>query len=381
MQKMNRNRKSVSKTPVQKTNLLHFFQRTPASSSQLNTTASTSTSPSNLPNLLATPFILRARPPTECPACNKLVQYYKLNDHLDNECTTSLPNSSNNSPKVNQSLKTRITAMVVPKLVLDTPSSATTKIEERKFTSSTAESDFSPSSTPSYRKEKPKENPLPTKEVLHTAPSTPKIQKQQREYNSSTKKNFSRRQQISTQFKERLVKTDNQKNQATTIDKYSDWSSVKKKLFYDETKPKFEGLPYYLETFLFLLKATFDEPLHHHLFDEEDHRTFNAFKSLSLEAQKLYARLFSRKFQWRRKEKIAYEDIATDLGQALAELCTMSFLLGVEQLEDLPTLLKLLTQFELKQLFKEAKIPFNGKGNAAEVRLTFKLITFFFLLY
>ncbi|KAI9556447.1 hypothetical protein GHT06_016235 [Daphnia sinensis] len=365
---MNRNRKSVSKTPVQKTNLLHFFQRTPVSVSSTQLGATESTTPSsNLPNSSATPFITRARPPTECPGCNKIVQYYKLNDHLDNECITSLKNSSGSSLEVSLAPKTKITDLVVPEFVLTTPSSTTTKREEKPLSLSAIKQDLSPSSTSLITKEETKDNPLPINDVLLTTPSTPSIQQEERKYNSTTKKNVARRQQISAQFKDHLTKTDNQKTSHTTINKYSDWSSVKKKLFVDEAKPtKFEGLPYYLETFLFLLKTTFDEPLHQHLFNEEDHRIYNEFKCLSLEAQKLYARLFSRKFQWRRKEKIVYEDIAADLGNASAELRSTSFLLGIDQLDDLPTLLKLLTQFELKQLFKETKIPFNGKGNAAE---------------
>ena len=325
----------MSKTPVQKTNLFHFFQRTPASavsSTPLDTNAST---PSSSALNSVTPFITRTRPPTECPACNEIISFYKLNDHLDNDCIASLPNaSSSSSPKVSQKATSRLIDLTVPEIVLNTPKNATVKDTK----------------------------------VVHTPPPTPSIQKEGRKFNSSSKKNFARRREIARQFKDRLVETDYKKHsESKELDKYADWSSVKKKLFVEELKPKFEGLPYYLETFLFLLKSTFDEPLNQHLFNDEDHRTYNNFKSLSLEAQKLYARLFSRKFQWRRKEKIDYKEIASDLGPALDELCSSSLLHGIDQLEDLPTLLKLLTQIELKQLFKEAKIPFNGKGNATEV--------------
>ena len=360
---MNRNRKSVSKTPVQKTNLFHFFQRTPASavsSTPLDTNAST---PSSSALNSVTPFITRTRPPTECPACNEIISFYKLNDHLDNDCIASLPNaSSSSSPKVSQKATSRLIDLTVPEIVLNTPKNATvkdTKVEETTILNTPSVKSIL--NTPSKKKD-------PTSVVLHTPPPTPSIQKEGRKFNSSSKKNFARRREIARQFKDRLVETDYKKHsESKVLDKYADWSSVKKKLFVEELKPKFEGLPYYLETFLFLLKSTFDEPLNQHLFNDEDHRTYNNFKSLSLEAQKLYARLFSRKFQWRRKEKIDYKEIASDLGPALDELCSSSLLHGIDQLEDLPTLLKPLTQIELKQLFKEAKIPFNGKGNATEV--------------
>lgn len=364
---MNRNRKSVSKTPVQKTNLFHFFQRTPSSAvhNQVSSTpladASVSTQSSSALNA-STPFITRGRPPTECPACNKIVPFYKLNHHLDNDCVPNSPSSS--SPKVSQRT-TRLIDLTVPEIVLNSPPSTTAK-EEVITELNTPSSNFilNTTSTPSKR-EKP--NASSSTVVFHTPPPTPHIQKERRKFNSSSKKNFARRREIARQFKDRQVETDYKKHSENKLDKHEDWSSVKKKLFTEESKPKFEGLPYYLETFLFLLKSTFDEPLNQHLFNEEDKDTYTNFKSLSLEAQKLYARLFARKFQWRRKEKIDYKDIASDLGPALKELCSSSLLHGIDQLEDLPTLLKLLTQLELKQLFKDAKIPFNGKGNATEV--------------
>jgi len=357
---MNRNRKSVSKTPVQKTNLFHFFQRTPASAVQnqvsstplYDTNASVSTPSSSALNS-STPFITRGRPPTECPACNKIVPFYKLNDHLDNNC---VPNSSSSSSPIVSQVTTRLIDLTVPEIVLNTPSSTTTKEEAIKLNTT---------STPS---KEAKPNPSPSTVILHTPPPTPNIQKEGRKFYSSSKKNFARRREIARQFKDRQIETDYKKHSETKLDKHADWSSVKKKLlFAEESKPKLEGLPYYLETFLFLLKSTFDEPLNQHLFNEEDKHTYKNFKSLSLEAQKLYARLFSRKFQWRRKEKIDYKEIASDLGPALKELCSSFLLHGIDQLEDLPTLLKLLTQVELKQLFKDSKIPFNGKGNATEV--------------
>ena len=369
---MNRNRKSVSKTPVQKTNLFHFFERTPASvSKQIPSTpieGNPSTS-STSSNLTVTPVVSKTRPPTECPACNKIVPFYKLNDHLDNDCPTSIPTSVNISPSVSHKL-TAIKELDVPKTDLKKPTPSTTTsttapYEERNSHFSPAKLDFTSPSPKEKREDMKKELSSNIEaEILRT----PTTRREERKFNSSSRKNIARRREIALQTNKRLVETDVKKYESRRSESNVHGSSVKKKLFFGESeKPKVYQLPYYLETFLFLLKSTFDEALHQHLFIEEDHRMYGKFKSLSLDAQKLYVRLFSRKFQWRRKEKIVYEDIANDLTEALTELVSSSFLLGVDQLEDLPLLLGLLTQIELKQLFKEVKLPFNGKGNASQV--------------
>lgn len=190
---------------------------------------------------------------------------------------------------------------------------------------------------------------------------------------SETKMNEARRRDIaasvSVNLPVRKVQTD--LKQVHPIQ--HETKGARKKLFVDmdssvEPKPKY-AVPYYLESFLFFLKATFDEPLNHHLLIHEDHETCNTFLSLSPAAQQLFVRLFSRKFQWRRREKIVYPDISPDLDPALAELCDSGFLLGAEQLQDLQELFRLLSQPEIKNLFKEAKLPFNGKANALEVYL------------
>lgn len=365
----------MSKTPVQKTNLFHFFERTPASvNKQVSSTPleGNPTTSSDSSNLAVTPFLTKIRPPTTCPACNKIIPFYKLNDHLDNDCLTSIPTlaSGSSSPSViqKQSAIKHIIDLTIPEVHLNSPSTSTASFEERT-SFSPAKLDFSSPPTKKEKEEKKLEFSLTNLEITSIPPSTPTSKREERKYFSSSKKNLVRRKEIAGQIKERLTETDVKKYASRRIESNANGSSVKRKLFFDEiNKPKVYQLPYYLETFLFLLKSTFNEPLHQHLFIEEDHRTYSTFKSLSLEAQKLYVRLFSRKFQWRRKEKIVYEDIASDLAPALAELVSSSLLLGVDKLEDLPLLLGLLTQIELKQLFKEAKIPFNGKGNASQVR-------------
>ena len=367
---MNRNRRSVSKTPVQKTNLFHFFQRTPASVNRQvdctpNQTDSTIGTPS-CQNSSVTPFLTKTKPPVECPACNKLIPFYKLNRHLDNECATLLGVESP-STNLHQPKSERIIDLTVPEIPI---------IKLDVVESKTVTPDHRPTKTISETK-----HPSP-KKLDFTSPSSPSsnVGHHVKEFHSSTKKTLSlRRKQIVGQvvgIKGRQAKSDPKEITPSSQPLgHPSWAGVKKKLFLEE-ETSMPGLPYYLETFLFLLKSTFDEPLHHRLFCEEDHRLYQTFQSLSLDAQKLYVRLFSRKFQWRRREKIAYDDISTDLAPALTELCSASLLLGIDNLEDLPTLMGLLTQPEVKQIFKESKIPFNGKGNAVQVTIKNCLLSF-----
>ena len=126
-------------------------------------------------------------------------------------------------------------------------------------------------------------------------------------------------------------------------------------------------IAYYLENFLFAIKSVLSEPVYQHLFNEEDINYWSTFESLTLNAQKLYVRLFTRKFQWRRVEKIVYEDISKDLTNALSELGSSNLLENITSLDDLPTLLKMLTQPEIKQLCKDMKVSFSSKGDSIDV--------------
>lgn len=195
--------------------------------------------------------------------------------------------------------------------------------------------------------------------------STPVKKMNVRIFNSASKITEIRQVEIAKRYSERKTSTDIKTK--LTLTQQKEASIVKRNLFPSEdSNPKYE-VPYYLETFLFLLKSTFEEPLNSHLLDHEDHKTYQAFLALSSPAKQLYVRLFSRKFQWRRRQKIAYPDISRDLTAPLRELCDSSFLLSVDYLEDLSEAFRMLSQPELKLLFKETKLPFNGKANSLEV--------------
>ena len=339
---MKRFKKSLSSTPVQKTTMLNFFPRTPSTPSTPSTqstpqltplarpTAKLTQSTSRLTQLTprSTQLTRFSRPAqsslitpskleidlkeTECPACQASIPIYKLNDHLDIECATSLH-------------KNRL------------PSSK--KIEKADFTSR-----LNRVIDETERKQTEDES-TPSKKV----------------FSSSSKIYSARKEEIAGEY---IVPHPSQ----TDVKKYqerSKRSKVKRQLFTD-IKPMF-NIPYYLENFRFSLKSTFNEPVYQHLFIAEDRKYYDCFQSLSLNAQKLYVRLFTRKFQWRRREKIRYDDIDLDLTGVLEELCSSSLLVGFKDLQDLTLMVQLLFQPELKQLFKELKLNFNTKGNAVQV--------------
>jgi hypothetical protein len=106
---VNNKRKSLSQTPVQKTTLLNFFPRTPGTSNAtpktrtlldyFPKTPSTNQTPCQVPkssSLLSTPVVRKGEPlkldstPTDCPGCGRSIPLYRLNEHLDDECPTSL---------------------------------------------------------------------------------------------------------------------------------------------------------------------------------------------------------------------------------------------------------------------------------------------------
>jgi len=91
-------------------------------------------------------------------------------------------------------------------------------------------------------------------------------------------------------------------------------------------KPIAWNRPYYLRNFLTVLNNVMSDDHHKHLFNEDDTRFFSTFNSLSFEAQKLYVRLFHRKWDWKVRSSIKYDDIAMDLKPALLELHRSAFL-------------------------------------------------------
>ena len=78
--------------------------------------------------------------------------------------------------------------------------------------------------------------------------------------------------------------------------------------------------PYYLANFKFVLDNVLDEEDNKNLFDVEDLSIINQFGLLSCEAQKMYIRLYLRKYTWFRCAKLSYPKISADLSPHITEL-------------------------------------------------------------
>ncbi|XP_010636523.1 fanconi-associated nuclease 1 isoform X2 [Fukomys damarensis] len=110
--------------------------------------------------------------------------------------------------------------------------------------------------------------------------------------------------------------------------------------------------PYYLRSFLVVLKAVLENEDDRLLFDTEDKEVITKFYQLSASGQKLYVRLFQRKLTWIKVNKLEYEEIAPDLTPMIEELQHAGFVQTESELQELSEVLELLSAPELKALAK-----------------------------
>ncbi|KAM5291669.1 fanconi-associated nuclease 1 [Ctenodactylus gundi] len=110
--------------------------------------------------------------------------------------------------------------------------------------------------------------------------------------------------------------------------------------------------PYYLQSFLVVLKAVLESEDDRMLFDDQDKGIITKFYQLSAGGQKLYVRLFQRKLTWIKVNKLEYEEIAPDLTPVIEELKHAGFLQTESELQELSEVLELLCVPELKALAK-----------------------------
>nr|XP_054307964.1 fanconi-associated nuclease 1 [Pongo pygmaeus]XP_054307965.1 fanconi-associated nuclease 1 [Pongo pygmaeus] len=112
------------------------------------------------------------------------------------------------------------------------------------------------------------------------------------------------------------------------------------------------GHPYYLRSFLVVLKTVLENEDDMMLFDEQEKGIVTKFYQLSATGQKLYVRLFQRKLSWIKMTKLEYEEIASDLTPVIEELKNAGFLQTESELQELSEVLELLSAPELKSLAK-----------------------------
>ncbi|XP_068000101.1 fanconi-associated nuclease 1 [Melanerpes formicivorus] len=126
------------------------------------------------------------------------------------------------------------------------------------------------------------------------------------------------------------------------------------------------GHPYYLQNFLTVLQAVLENEDDVRLFDQQDLDIVSKFCNLSVGGQKLYVRLFQRKLNWLKVNKIEYGEISMDLAPIIEELAEARFLQTESELEDLYEGLDLLSAPELKTLAKVFHLP-NPNGQKQQL--------------
>ncbi|XP_012826313.1 fanconi-associated nuclease 1 isoform X2 [Xenopus tropicalis] len=119
-----------------------------------------------------------------------------------------------------------------------------------------------------------------------------------------------------------------------------------------ESSPQSLSIPYYQRNFLMVLQTVMESEEDMSLFSEEDIHILRTFYELSGGGQKLYVRLFQRKLNWLKINKIEYPEIASDLVPFIEELVRNGFLQSDSELQELSEALDLLSAPELKLLAK-----------------------------
>ncbi|KFV07359.1 Fanconi-associated nuclease 1, partial [Pterocles gutturalis] len=157
-------------------------------------------------------------------------------------------------------------------------------------------------------------------------------------------------------FSETVENVEFQNSIGDILDKINEVSSV----------PSSPGHPYYLQNFLVVLRAVLENDDDAKLFNEQDRNIITKFCKLSVGGQKLYVRLFQRKLNWLKVNKIEYGEISTDLSPIIEELAEARFLQTESELEDLCEGLDLLSAPELKTLAKIFHLP-NPNGQKQQL--------------
>ncbi|XP_064421929.1 fanconi-associated nuclease 1 isoform X2 [Latimeria chalumnae] len=110
--------------------------------------------------------------------------------------------------------------------------------------------------------------------------------------------------------------------------------------------------PYYLCNFLMVLQTVMNHEDDRQLFNEKEIKNINKFHQLSAAGQKLYVRLFQRKLNWIKVNKLEYTEIGSDLVPVIEELVQADLLQTESELQDISEMLDLLSAPEMKTLAK-----------------------------
>lgn len=114
--------------------------------------------------------------------------------------------------------------------------------------------------------------------------------------------------------------------------------------------------PYYLRSFVLVLRAVFEHAEDRTLFSEEEQTLVASFHRLSENGQKLYVRLFQRKWGWLKARKLEYGEIAPDLSPVIGELEQAGLVQTESELQELSEVLELLSLPELRTLARSFRL-------------------------
>ncbi|XP_078286168.1 fanconi-associated nuclease 1 [Rhinoraja longicauda] len=121
---------------------------------------------------------------------------------------------------------------------------------------------------------------------------------------------------------------------------------------------------YYLVNFQRVVAAVLRSP-DAELLNEEDGRCIGSFGRLSAPAQKLYVRLFQRKLNWLKVNRLHYAEVCLDLMPVIDELALAGLVQTGAELHDVSHGLDLLTAPELKLLARHFHL--RAQGQRAEM--------------
>lgn len=120
-------------------------------------------------------------------------------------------------------------------------------------------------------------------------------------------------------------------------------------------------LPYYLENFNHILVTVLTSD-YSRLFNENELRLIQNFQDLTNEAKMLYIRLYNRKRDWFRRDKILYPKIADDLVPMFNELISQKYMINETKLDELDKIYDLLTLNDARLLADNFKLKLDQKS-------------------
>jgi len=111
-------------------------------------------------------------------------------------------------------------------------------------------------------------------------------------------------------------------------------------------------IPYYVTNFEYVIGCVIDCTQDKNLFNDDELDVIDKYRALSLEARKLYVRLFNRKHAWISEDKIRYDEIP-DVQKTAKELIQNKLVQSKEELNNLADVLHLISAADIKTIARD----------------------------